>query len=44
MLKNTKESSKKYVISTYDGYMVYEGCDLSELSPISVLNTTSKIY
>ena len=36
-------SAKKYdPFSTHGDYMVYGGCELSELSPISELNTTPK--
>ena len=38
-----KGSSKKYdPFSTNGSYMVYRGCELSELFPISLLNTAPK--
>ena len=45
MLKSNKESSKKYDPLPMLAYMVYEDFELSELIPISVLNTTpNNIY
>uniref|UniRef100_M1B7L5 Uncharacterized protein n=1 Tax=Solanum tuberosum TaxID=4113 RepID=M1B7L5_SOLTU len=45
MLKSNNESPNKYDLLLMLAYMVYGGCDLSELSPISVLNTTpNNIY
>jgi len=40
MLKSNKESSKKYDPLPMLAYMVYEDFELSELVPISMLNTT----
>ena len=39
MLKSNKESSKKYDNFLMTAYMVYEDFELSELIPISMLNT-----
>ena len=43
-LKSNKESSTKYGPLPMLAYMVYDDFELSELVPISVLNTTPKIY